>query len=718
MDVPSMPPIIRWRGSIEFHPEDFHLIMQVQRGLDNSYVWSEAADGQVGDLSCVDRLAQALLRDLTAGPSELLLARRQSVPEESRDLYLQGRYFWKLATPDSIRESVGCFTNAVASDENYAAAWAALSEAVLVSSMFGLIPPAEAGSRMKQAALRATSLNPHLPEAHVALGSVLSLLDWEWSAGSEELQKSIQLDSHEPVGHIAYGIHLACCGMLDSAVAEVERALELDPASLFPNFVLGWLYGISRRFDEAISQHLLVSKLATDYGLPHLGLGLAYAGKKQFGDAIAHLTNASQMKCRSLLHGQMGYCYAMSGRQEEALREIGTLNGAFRNAICFAHRVLPRFSPAWETPSRRSAIWKGRRGARYGTAGASVEHGVRRAAKAASLSGATRSGLVCRRRTPPRPAADLKAQNRQPVKIVVDVEQIGRYRILGELGRGAAGIVYRAQDPAIGRTIAIKTIRLSDITDEAERARLRERLFREAQSAGILSHPNIVTIYDIAEENGLAYIFMEFVDGPPLEKDPQQRGAAGRRTVALSILRQTAIGLDYAHKKGIVHRDIKPANILIHEGTLAKITDFGVAKILSQQMTQAGVMMGTPNYMSPEQVQGHAVDGRADQFSLAVIAYEILTGEKPFVADQLPSLALPDCPRRSRGAAAAEFDLGLSVRGSAEEGPGEERRGSLSHLCGVCGCIRRCLPGHPGLASASQKQLAYAAYHGGASHGS
>jgi serine/threonine protein kinase len=218
------------------------------------------------------------------------------------------------------------------------------------------------------------------------------------------------------------------------------------------------------------------------------------------------------------------------------------------------------------------------------------------------------------------------------------VDQIGRYRILDELGRGATGVVYRAQDPAIGRTIAIKTIRLSDFTDESERERLRERLFREAQSAGMLSHPNIVTIYDIAEENGLAYIFMDCVDGPPLEKvlntqDPPLRGDA-----ALTILRQTATGLDYAHKKGIVHRDIKPANILIHERTHAKITDFGVAKIMSQQMTQSGVMMGTPNYMSPEQVQGHAVDGRADQFSLAVIAYEILTGEKPFLADQLPAL--------------------------------------------------------------------------------
>jgi serine/threonine protein kinase len=217
------------------------------------------------------------------------------------------------------------------------------------------------------------------------------------------------------------------------------------------------------------------------------------------------------------------------------------------------------------------------------------------------------------------------------------VEQIGRYRIQDELGRGATGVVYRAQDPAIGRVIAIKTIRLSDFTDETERERLRERLFREAQSAGILSHPNIVTIYDIAEENGLAYIFMEFVDGPSLEKI-LNAGEAIDKDALLGIFRQTSIALDYAHKKGIVHRDIKPANILIHDGTLAKITDFGVAKILSQQMTQSGVMMGTPNYMSPEQVQGHGVDGRADQFSLAVIAYETLTGEKPFVADHLPSL--------------------------------------------------------------------------------
>src|SRR6478672_6962225 len=199
------------------------------------------------------------------------------------------------------------------------------------------------------------------------------------------------------------------------------------------------------------------------------------------------------------------------------------------------------------------------------------------------------------------------------------------------------GIVYKAQDPAIGRTIAIKSIRLQDLTDETERTRLRERLFREAQSAGILSHPNIVTIYDIAEQDGMAYIFMEFVNGPPLERMLKVDQTPDKETL-LSIFRQTAAALDYAHKKGVVHRDIKPANIMIHEDGTAKITDFGVAKIMSQQMTLAGTMMGTPSYMSPEQVQSTAVSGRSDQFSLAVIAYEVLTGEKPFAADYLPTL--------------------------------------------------------------------------------
>jgi len=241
------------------------------------------------------------------------------------------------------------------------------------------------------------------------------------------------------------------------------------------------------------------------------------------------------------------------------------------------------------------------------------------------------------------------------------VDRIGRYRVLGEIGRGAMGLVYRAQDPAIGRVVAIKTIRLSDLTEEAERERLKERLFREAQSAGILSHPNIVTIYDIAQENGTAYIFMEFVDGPSLERVLASDRPPDRIEL-FQILHKTATALDYAHGKGIVHRDIKPANILLHERNQPKITDFGVARILSQQMTQSGSMMGTPNYMSPEQIQGHSVDGRADQFALAVIAYEILTGEKPFVADYLPTLLYkivreePAPPRRLNSTLAADVD--------------------------------------------------------------
>src|SRR6202453_4672649 len=312
-------------GSMEFQDDGFHLLLQLQQGVDGSYIWSEAADGRLHDLSCVDHLAQQLVRDLAAPAREGTGARRQSERKESCDAYLQGRYYWKLGTPDSIRNSVAFFTKAVETDPNYAAAWAALSEALLVSSVFGLLPPSDSDTRMKEAAVRATSLNPSLPEAHVALGAVLSLLDWDWAAGEEELQKSIQLDKTDPIGHLAYGIQLACRGAQDAAVAEVERALEVDPASLFPNFVLGWIYGICHRYDEAIAQHTLVARLATDYGLPHLGLGIAYAGKGQFTDAIAHLTNASQMKCGSLLHGQMGYCYAMAGRRDEAQREIGIL---------------------------------------------------------------------------------------------------------------------------------------------------------------------------------------------------------------------------------------------------------------------------------------------------------------------------------------------------------------------------------------------------------
>ena len=218
------------------------------------------------------------------------------------------------------------------------------------------------------------------------------------------------------------------------------------------------------------------------------------------------------------------------------------------------------------------------------------------------------------------------------------MERIGRYQIIKELGRGAMGVVYLAVDPTIGRNVAIKTIRLGEVSDPEERAKLRERLFREARSAGILSHPGIVTIYDMEEHDDVAFIAMEFVDGPTLDQLLSKREALEPSRL-MSILRQAAAALDYAHAKSIVHRDIKPANIMIASDGAVKITDFGIAKVTtSQQYTQTGTILGTPNYMSPEQVQGLAVTGRADQFSLAVIAFEMLTGDRPFVGEHLTTV--------------------------------------------------------------------------------
>jgi len=214
------------------------------------------------------------------------------------------------------------------------------------------------------------------------------------------------------------------------------------------------------------------------------------------------------------------------------------------------------------------------------------------------------------------------------------MQQLGRYRILGELGRGAMGVVYRALDPAIGRPLAIKTIQ---ITDPFERENLQKRLLREAQAAGILSHPGIVAIYDVGQEGELAYIAMELASGVSLDR--LMMGEPPSSETILKVLFQTAAALDYAHKKGIVHRDIKPANLMLTDDGAVKITDFGVAKMTSSgQKTQAGTVVGTPNYMAPEQVLGHEVDSRADQFSLAVVAYEMLTGDKPFFGDQLTTV--------------------------------------------------------------------------------
>ena len=207
------------------------------------------------------------------------------------------------------------------------------------------------------------------------------------------------------------------------------------------------------------------------------------------------------------------------------------------------------------------------------------------------------------------------------------ITQLGKYEIRRELGRGAMGVVYEAFDPMIKRRVALKTIRPDQLATERPDD-VVARFRREAQAAGRLSHPNIVSIYDCDEDNGTWFIAMEFVDG----RDLKERFAADERFRPADIERimaQILAALDYSHRMGVVHRDIKPANVFILADGSVKVADFGIAHIESSNLTQVGTVVGTPNYMSPEQIMGLPVDGRSDIFSAGVILYQFLTGERP-----------------------------------------------------------------------------------------
>src|ERR1700720_2512570 len=214
----------------------------------------------------------------------------------------------------------------------------------------------------------------------------------------------------------------------------------------------------------------------------------------------------------------------------------------------------------------------------------------------------------------------------------------GRYEIVGELGRGAMGVVYKATDPVIGRSVAVKTIKLSAERTGLTRPELLSRFQTEARAAGLLTHPNIVVVFDAGEEDGLYYITMELVEGKSLQAhlDGGQAFALPR---VLRIMEQTCSALQFAHERNVVHRDIKPANIMLTADDTVKVTDFGTAKILQfGTMQQTAHVMGTPSYMSPEQVKGRAVDGRSDIFSLGVLLYEMVTGEKPFPGQNITTV--------------------------------------------------------------------------------
>ena len=219
-------------------------------------------------------------------------------------------------------------------------------------------------------------------------------------------------------------------------------------------------------------------------------------------------------------------------------------------------------------------------------------------------------------------------------------ERLGRYHILHELGKGAMGVVYRARDPMINREVALKAIPLAAEFEGEELEQARTKFFREAEMAGRLSHPHIVTIFDAGEHDGTAYIAMELLRGVHLV-DYTDPARLLPPAIAIEVVARLAGALHYAHEQSVVHRDIKPANIMFDAaGGELKITDFGIARLTDAGRTRTGIVLGTPSFMSPEQLQGRPVTGSSDLFSLGVTLFQMLAGQLPFRADSMPALML------------------------------------------------------------------------------
>lgn len=234
------------------------------------------------------------------------------------------------------------------------------------------------------------------------------------------------------------------------------------------------------------------------------------------------------------------------------------------------------------------------------------------------------------------------------------ISQLGRYEVISELGQGAMGVVYKARDPLIDREVAIKTINLSLALEE--RDEYEARFYQEAKAAGRLSHPNIVTIYDVGRSGDIAYIAMEYLHGREL-RDVLNENKTLPVSQVLDVIIQVAQGLSYAHEHEIVHRDVKPSNVMIVRDGHVKITDFGIARMASAAVrTQTGMVLGSPKYMSPEQVLGKLTDQRSDIFSLGVMLYEMLTGQVPFIGENVNAImyqtlnAIPAPPSNANSA--------------------------------------------------------------------
>ena len=300
-----------------------------------------------------------------------------------------------------------------------------------------------------------------------------------------------------------------------------------------------------------------------------------------------------------------------------------------------------------------------------------------------------------------------KGQTKNFIAQKIMIETLGRYRILSIIGQGAMGVVYKAVDPMIDRTVAIKTVNLNLSRDEIEE--FEARFQQEIKAAGRLNHPNIVTIYDVGRNENMAYMAMEFLDGKELKDILAEGEQVPAVTTMVDWIAQIAQGLGFAHENDIIHRDVKPSNIMVVRGGYAKITDFGIARMPSSAVkTMTGLILGSPRYMSPEQVIGRTLDHRTDIFSLGVVLYEALTGAPPFDGDNVNAIMYatvntqPPPPSATNADVPAMLDL---VIAKALAKTVDERYQTMSELAGDLTEVKRLLltlqPGGKMVASAS-----------------